>query len=316
MKKEHAITIWEGCDPGFAKSIKEFENRWWSYSTTSRRYPIVRLIHEIIDSAVVAYMGTLPARYSGFVAGAGTETDFSEIIRLVGLDAMVRLQRELLRKFIKTVDREGSRDRRFIATVESLAALVWSCACKRPKKAALRGLNGTRSQGFCRFCGEPAGLKSFADDDSQVRGNDDRLRLSTQYCAGHKPQLPGGSPNPAYRRARRSIEQFDIELARLIRQCAQRGTLHAESDDLLVARYFYRYMLSQVTQPADKAELRNQARLMVDSKLTDRKKQIVVLQLEGFNQSQIARRLGIGRQAVSKALRSLASVPGMLQLKE
>ena len=81
-------------------------------------------------------------------------------------------------------------------------------------------------------------------------------------------------------------------------------------------RYFYHLMLSQTVQSADKGELRNQARLMVDSKLSDRKKQILILQWDGLNQSEIARKLDIERQAVSKALKSLASTPRMLQLKE
>ena len=50
--------------------------------------------------------------------------------------------------------------------------------------------------------------------------------------------------------------------------------------------------------------------------LTDRKKQILILQWDGLNQSDIARKLGIERQAVSKALKSLATTPRMLQLKE
>ncbi|EKU31681.1 MULTISPECIES: MarR family transcriptional regulator [Alcaligenes] len=310
------IFIHDDCSPTVAEAIQKFQECWRPYSTASRHYPIVGLIREVIDPAVAAYMTTLPARYSSFVPGAGTGTDFSEIIRLVGLDAMVRLQRELLRRFIKTVDRQDSRDRRFIGTLESLASLALSCACKRPKKAALRGLNGTRSQSFCRFCGKPTGLKSFADDDSQVRGNDDNLRLSSKYCEDHQPQLPSGASNLAYRRAKRSVEQFDIELGRLNRQCANRGTPQAASGDPLVDRYFHQYMLAQTVQPADKEELRNQARLMVDSKLSDRKKQILVLQRDGFNQSQIGRKLGIERQAVSKALKSLASIPNILQLKE
>ncbi len=71
--------------------------------------------------------------------------------------------------------------------------------------------------------------------------------------------------------------------------------------------------MRQTLQPADKAELRNQARLMVDSRLSDRKKQMLMLQWSGLNQSEIARRLGIERQAVSKAL---ASIPAMFQLKK
>ncbi len=310
------IFIHDDCSPTVAEALQKFQDRWRPYSTASRHYPIVGLIREVIDPAVATYMTTLPARYSGFVPGAGTGTDFSEIIRLVGLDAMVRLQREMLRRFIKTVDRQDARDRRFIATIESLAGLVWSCACKRPKKTALRGLNGTRSKSFCRFCGKSAGLKSFADDDSQVRGDDDKLRLSTKYCADHQPQLPSGASNLAYRRAKRSVAQFDIELGRLNRQCANRGTPQAASGDPLVDLYFHQYLLAQTVQPADKGELRNQARLMVDSKLSDRKKQILILQWSGLNQSEIARKLGIERQAVSKALKLLALIPKMLQLKE
>lgn len=71
------------------------------------------------------------------------------------------------------------------------------------------------------------------------------------------------------------------------------------------------YWLSQTLHLADEAELRNLARLMVDMKLTDRRKQILVLQKYGFNQSEIARRLEIERQAVSKALRS---IPDCFQL--
>ena len=107
-----------------------------------------------------------------------------------------------------------------------------------------------------------------------------------------------------------------MELGRLNRQCAHRAMPQAASGDSLVDRYFHHYMLAQTIQPADEAELRNQARLMVDLKLSDRKKQILILQRDGLNQSEIARKLGVERQAVSKALKSLASTPRILQLKK
>ena len=97
MEKEQTITTWEGCDPGISKAIECFQDRWRPYSTASRRYPIGRLIQEIIDPAVATYMKSLPARYSGFVSGVGAGMNFSETIRLVGFDTMVRLQRQLLR---------------------------------------------------------------------------------------------------------------------------------------------------------------------------------------------------------------------------
>lgn len=315
MKNDRTIVIWEGCDPTVSGAIEQFEDRWRPYSASSRRYPIVRLIQELIDPAVAAYAATLPQRYLGHIPGAGTGVSFSEIIRLVGLDAMVRMQRQLLHQFIKTEDRQAQKDKRFVATLESLIGLVWDCACKRPAKSKVRDtrLNGERLQGFCRFCGSLAELTSFAggSDDPKADDPEEKLRLSSLYCLGHRPKLPNGAWNPVYRQAKRSLAQFDLELARLSQQCAKPATPQVKSGDQLVDSYFFHYVAGQTLQPADKAELRNQARRMVDSKLSDRKKQMLMLLWSGLNQSEIARKLGIERQAVSKAL---ASIPAMFRL--
>ena len=315
MKNDPTIVIWEGCDPTVSEAIEQFEDRWRPYSASSRRYPIVGLIQELIDPAVAAYTATLPQRYLGHIPGAGTGVGLSGIIRLVGLDAMVRMQRQLLRQFIKTEDRQTPRDRRFVATLESLIGQVWDCACKRPVKSKVRDtrLNGERLQGFCRFCGSLAELTSFAggSDDPKADDPEEKLRLSSLYCLDHRPKLPSGAWNPVYRQARRSLAQFDLELARLNQQCAKPATAQVKSGDQLVDSYFFHYVAGQTLQPADKAELRNQARLMVDSKLSDRKKQMLMLQWSGLNQSEIARKLGIERQAVSKAL---AAIPAMFRL--
>ncbi len=315
MKNDPTIVIWEGCDPTVSEAIGQFEDRWRPYSASSRRYPIVGLLQELIDPAVAAYTATLPQRYLGHIPGAGTGVSFSGIIRLIGLDAMVRMQRQLLRQFIKTEDRQTPRDRRFVATLESLIGLVWDCACKRPVKSKVRDtrLNGERLQGFCRFCGSLAELTSFAggSDDPKADDPEEKLRLSSLYCLDHRPKLPSGAWNPVYRQARRSLAQFDLELARLNQQCAKPATAQVKSGDQLVDSYFFHYVAGQTLQPADKAELRNQARLMVDSKLSDRKKQMLMLQRSGLNQSEIARKLGIERQAVSKAL---TSIPAMFHL--
>ncbi|WP_219724846.1 LuxR family transcriptional regulator [Pseudomonas aeruginosa] len=315
MKNDPTIVIWEGCDPTVSEAIEQFEDRWRPYSASSRRYPIVGLLQELIDPAVAAYTATLPQRYLGHIPGAGTGVSLSGIIRLVGLDAMVRMQRQLLRQFIKTEDRQTPRDRRFVATLESLIGLVWDCACKRPVKSKVRDtrLNGERLQGFCRFCGSLAELTSFAggSDDPKADDPEEKLRLSSLYCLDHRPKLPSGAWNPVYRQARRSLAQFDLELARLNQQCAKPATAQVKSGDQLVDSYFFHYVAGQTLQPADKAELRNQARLMVDSKLSDRKKQMLMLQWSGLNQAEIARKLGIERQAVSKAL---AAIPAMFRL--
>ncbi len=133
MKNEKAIVIWERCDPTVSEAIGQFEDRWRPYSASSRRYPIVRLIQELIDPAVASYTATLPSRYLGHIPGAGTEVALSEIIRLVGLAAMVRIQRQLLRAFVLTEDKQSARDERFVATLETLIELVGPAPAKDPR---------------------------------------------------------------------------------------------------------------------------------------------------------------------------------------
>src|SRR5690606_6088716 len=144
MKNKSTITIWDGCDPTVSEAIDQLQDRWQPYSKYSKRYPIVRLIQQLIDPAVAEYTTKLPQRYLGHVPGAGTGVRLSEIIRLVGLDAMVRVQRQLLRQFVKAADRQSARDQRFVATLETLIELVEDCACKRPAKSRVRTtrLNG------------------------------------------------------------------------------------------------------------------------------------------------------------------------------
>lgn len=252
MKKQTTIAIWEGCDASVAEALHRFLDRWEPYSTASKRYPIVRLVEELIDPAVASYAETLPSRYQGHIPGAGTNVAFSAIIQLVGIAAMVRLQRQLLRAFVLTHDKQSGDDRCFIATLETLIELVLACKRKQPYTKDMDGLNGQRLKGFCRFCGARAELALFAEGEGQ-RDLDEHLRLSNLYCTTHRPKTPDGRWNPAYRQAMRSVAQFDL----------------------------------------------------------DRRKQILVLQKFGFNQSEIARRLEIERQAVSKALRS---IPGGFRL--
>jgi DNA-binding CsgD family transcriptional regulator len=135
-----------------------------------------------------------------------------------------------------------------------------------------------------------------------------KLELSHQYCAKHKPKLANGNWNPIYRQAKRSQLQFCTELDRLARQCAKRSKPQPTSGDPLVDSYTWCYLLATTIQLADIAEIRNHARLITDSKLSDRKKQMLMLQYYGLNQSEIANRLRIRRQAVSKALASIHDI--------
>ena len=316
------IHIWDGCAPIVSQAIKEFRERWKPYSASSRLYPIVGLIEEIIDPAVAAYMATLPARYSsfvpGFVPGASARAGLSVIIREVALDVTARVQRMLLREFIeKTENSWTMRDRSFIATLESLIVLVWHCSCKIPTRTKMQGdkprlLNAQRRQGFCRFCGALTELASLIEHGNWPQGDQEKLRLSHRYCAEHRPMLSDGTQNPAYRRAMRSVDHFDVELLRLSKQSAKPEKLRADSGDRAVDHYIQGHVAQRSLQAVDKAELRNQARQMAAKRLTDRKKAIIMMTASGQNQSQVARVLGISRQAVSKAL---AAIPEDFRLE-
>ncbi|MFM5879644.1 LuxR family transcriptional regulator [Aeromonas sanarellii] len=320
MKKAPKIVIWENCDHHISAAIRQFEELWLPYSVSSRRYPILRLIKEVLDQAVNSYIKTLPANYTGYLPGAAVGVPFSEIVRLVGLEAMVRMQRQLLRQFIKTEDQQTARDLCFVATLESLIGLVWCCACKSPKRSTSQkgvNLNKQRKHGFCEFCGNMTEFTTFMATVEEDRINNSeledhkKLELSHQYCREHRPKLVTGEWNPLYRRAKRSLTQFNIELTRLTHQCANRSRPNALSGDELIDQYFLQLILRLTLQPADEEKLRHLARRMVDSKLSDTKKKMLVLRQLRFNQTEIGQRIlnakkqPITRQAVSKAFASV-----------
>lgn len=69
----------------------------------------------------------------GVMSQASVGIGFSEIIGLIDLESMGRLQRQLLRQFIMTEDQQTARDQVFVATLESLIELVLACMCKNPQ---------------------------------------------------------------------------------------------------------------------------------------------------------------------------------------
>lgn len=312
------ITIWEGCDLTVAAAIKLFVERSSPYSIFSRRYPILRLIQEVIVPAVAVYVNSLPPSHKNYISGANLE--FSELLKKAGLKVVAQAQRLLLRNFVITLDRQTSLDKCFIATIESLIELVSECASKRPKKSSpAKGvtINSQRKLGFCEFCGNHTEFSGLLSEINEYYASDNefpdhgKLVLSDRYCSDHRPRLTNGLWNPKYRQGKRSFEQFNTELIRLRRQCAKPRTANANSGDKLIDAYFYEWMLRQKIIPADLGELRNIARRMVDSKISDAKKKIILLIYQGFNQSEVSQILTkkyhypITRQAVSKALASV-----------
>ncbi|CAI8858540.1 hypothetical protein [Methylocaldum szegediense] len=304
-----AIPVWDGCDPGIAAAIRGLEEEWRPYSTLSRKKRMDRLIEQVIDPAIEAFAATLPPKLLHFLPGAGAGLSFSDICRLVGFNGAARLQHQLLRRFIKVHNTETAQARRFVATMETLLELTRGCARKPPLTAHVEGkrVNKKRIQEFCRYCGSPTEMAAYAA--GRVAGDAHKsLRYSSQYCSTHRPALTDDKLNPEYQKARRSAAQFDNELERLSRQAGNWRAPAAGSGDWLVDCYLHHYVLKHRLRYGDTSELRDHARRMTDARLTDRKKQIVMLLRYGMSQSDAASVLGVQRQAVSKASASIPSV--------
>lgn len=302
------IPVWEGCDPGIAAAVHRLQEEWRPYSVASRSKRIDRLIQQVVDPAVAAYAATLPPQLLHFLPGAGSGLPFSDMCRLVGLNGAARLQRQLLRRFVKVHNTETTQARRFVATMETLLELTRGCARKPPLTAHVEGkrVHKKRIQEFCRYCGSPTEMAAYAA--GRIAGDpDETLQYSSQYCSTHRPKLADGGWNPEYQKARRSAAQFDTELERLSRQAGNWREPFAGSGDWLVDCYLHHYVLKHRLRYGDTSELRDHARRMADARLTDRKKQVVILLRYGLSQSDAASVLGVQRQAVSKARASIPS---------
>lgn len=284
------------------------------YSAASSRYSIAELIKEFIDPAVDHYCARLSRRQVQFVAGVAGGASFGAIVQLIGLDATARAQQELLRSFLRFAELEPSRgDPCFVATLESLIYLAECCSCKQSPRPRLQctGLMGAHRPGHCRFCGTMDQLTACVQRDPDFLDDNeyDELAPSAWYCSAHRPKLSNGDWNPRYRQAMRSRDQYGLELRRLRLQCARPARPNAQSRDELVDDYTWHYVSDKnLSDSLEMSELRDHARLMVDSKLSDHKKQMLTLVRRGLNQSKIAQELGVKRQAVSKALKEISAV--------
>jgi DNA-binding transcriptional regulator LsrR (DeoR family) len=66
-----------------------------------------------------------------------------------------------------------------------------------------------------------------------------------------------------------------------------------------------RRITPKIRPDEDEANISRAAYDLIQSKMTDRKKEIVALLSSGKNQSEVARTIGIARQEVSRALKSI-----------
>lgn len=207
----------------------------------------------------------------------------------------------------------SSHEYELTQTLDNLRELASACRAKQPKKKPPDKVKALHIKSTCRLCDQPTERSDTTEDTWPKEDTNLRLRLSSMYCTNHKPKKAFTKVVRAkYLRAKRNQDSFDLELERLDRQ-SWAGTLtaYANSGNQLVDEFIRQLAvhrrLTYEQQSATRADtletqLRWEARMMVDRRISDRKKEIVMLLSSGMNQCEVARQLGIRRQAISKAL--------------
>ncbi|EXL03455.1 LuxR family transcriptional regulator [Aquamicrobium defluvii] len=312
-----AIAVWDGCHPTIADAVNQFKKRWRPSSSEKHT---IQLLRETIGPAVSLFYKPLSTEQMVCIPGASAGLDFGDVVAFAGCKPIANTMRRLLRVFLDTNKCRSDDHETFIATIETLIGLLRDCSRKRPTTAKVRDtrLNNDRVKGFCRFCDALSEFTVFSNgsDEIEIYGTDEThldatktFRMSSAYCVNHRPKLQNGEWNPSYQKAKRSAVQFDREVKRLTIQSARLGAPSAATGNVFVDEYIFHYVRAHRFQPADEAEIRCHARLIVDNKLSDKKKQMIVLQKRGETLSGIALITSMNsRQAVSKALSSIPNV--------
>lgn len=355
------LIIDKGCDEFVSQAIKRFRDEWAPYSQYSTRKNIINLIQKLLDNSIARFINSLPEKYQYFFPKQNEKISLSLLIKELGFQEAHKEIKRHLAFFIEYNSSGTETDRRFTATLEAIINLVWMCYLRRPKFQEYSTdvkINTTRKQTLCELCGEKTELTSFIKslDKNIIQDKDlddiNLMVLSHNFCSLHKQKKDDTS---AYKRAKRSQNQFEIEVLRLRRQVAKPNKQNAMSGDELIDEYFYLYLQGKMVtseqaetymsyvrktfgnqikvdttmlqrlheisdyltnqgtmiSSGDIDKIRNIARRMVDSRITDNKKRMLVLKQRGLSQKEIAQRLtelggkNITHQAVSKALRTI-----------
>lgn len=210
----------------------------------------------------------------------------------------------------------SNHDLSIISSLDSLRDFSHACRTKIPLTE--------KPNNKCRFCGKLTELSCHLSKNSALLkdSNDNFFNLSSFYCTDHKPKETAKNKHvrPGHLKVTRNGDKFDTELGRLYCYCLGRKfvvntNLNGDLSSNDIANEFIKYYLTHKKLTDIElwlddhnrldTELRTEARKLVDNRITDRKKNIVMHLLSGMNQTKIAEKLGINKQAVSKNIQSI-----------
>ncbi len=323
--KPRRVHVWKHCAPVIAAAVEHFSDDWGPYSCQSRRYSIYRLLRELIDPAWQIYLTLLPSAHRGTnVCGSSS---ISETARSIGFRALEDRIISLSsishppNRVSSAIDIEsvcqGSANRscstspalvemEFDSTIDTLRELILQCRLKRPIKGRVRDLKVDRFSSICELCGHHTEFEAYRQGaDWPAQDFDLKIRLSRRYCAHHRAKRLDGTSNPFYRQAMRSRTKFVEEATRLALHTTSASAIRVGTNYTAAELFLFNVIGQQALYLDEESEIRNIARRLVDVRLSDRKKQIVMLLATGLTHAEIAQRLKISRQAVWKALDSV-----------
>lgn len=174
-----------------------------------------------------------------------------------------------LMKDIKLLVRRIEGDSQFYADIDTLIEVLFFLKGRSPKENTAVLIN-VNCKPFCELC-----WRYTVAFDSYFRGDETPIG-NTRYCVEHNPSVP----NSSYRNDHRHRNNFEEWLE----------TLGAKKE------------LPPFSDPADQMPIRKKAYAFSHAKLSERRIKILKLYAAGSTQAEIARQLGVSRQAVSKSL--------------
>lgn len=194
---------------------------------------------------------------------------------------------------------EGAHE--FEMTVEMMRVVTRACHAKRPKTKNSR--SNRLYQEICTYCGEATEL---AEQSLLNYDQEDTSRLSGKYCSKHRPKFRDGRRNSEYLKAVRHAEEYDNEVRRITLQSTCLSKPNAQTGDRFLDSFYFKLVSSHATFADETQFINNQARALIDERITDNKKKMIMMRASGLSLSAIAGTFELrSRQAVGKAIISV-----------